>query len=366
MYGLYVHIPFCRKKCNYCDFISQPEQEKIFSKYIKALNKESKKYADLKISTIYIGGGTPSILSEKHLDNLFVNIYKNFNIENLSEITFETNPESITESKLKTLKHLGVNRLSIGVQSLIDDELKFLGRIHTANDVIAAFKKARKAGFDNINIDLIYGLPYQTERLWQNNLREALLLQSEHISLYPLTIEPSTVFHINSVEIKEDSQGNMYEWSMEHLEKRGYEHYEISNWALTKHYCKHNLIYWRNMEYIGLGVSAASYLNGLRYKNTNDLNHYLRSNKKIVEEENIDLNRKISDEIMLGLRCRSGVNIKPEIYDKYSKPIERFISELLLEKDGENIKLTKVFVYWPKVSSNAFSYCKIILTDLKT
>ncbi len=344
MYGLYLHIPFCKKKCKYCDFISVPYKKELADAYTSALIGEMKRYEGISLATLYVGGGTPSVLSIENLTDIFKNVYDRFDCK-LSEITVEANPESLNEDKLLALRSLGVNRLSIGVQSFCTEELDFLGRVHSSKDFWNCLDNARRLGFDNINIDLIYGLPKQSLEEWQNNLKSALCARSEHVSIYPLTIEPNTEFHRICVTTEEESQADMYDWSLDFLESAGYEHYEISNWALPGRRSSHNMIYWQNGEYIGVGAAAASHLNGKRWKNMAGIENYI---SKIGSGENpadeidvIDSDKKLSEEIILKLRCMPGICLTKEVTDKYGSAIERLVSNELLEICGKNLRLTR-------------------------
>ncbi|MCB4792463.1 MAG: radical SAM family heme chaperone HemW [Elusimicrobia bacterium] len=345
MYSLYIHIPFCRKKCNYCDFVSFHGQEETIPVYLESVEKEMKKYSTNHIFTIFIGGGTPTLLSCANFETLFKSIRTNFNCHRLSEVTVEANPESLTLDKLKTLKTIGVNRLSIGVQSFMDEELFYLGRVHSFQDFLNAYDLARRVDFANINIDLIYGMPNQTLLHWQRTLQTAVSLAPEHISIYPLTIEPGTPFASSNIAVDEDEQAGMYECSMDYLASKGYRQYEISNWSKEGFKCRHNLTYWHNYEYIGIGVSAASYIKGFRKKNTSNLEEYIRlievGASPIQEYENIDYNKKLSEEIILNLRCTSGFFLHKHIEQKYRNVIEVLIKKGLLQKDNQNIKLTR-------------------------
>jgi len=278
MYGLYVHIPFCKKKCKYCDFTSIKYDTGLAGIYTRALIEEAQRYKGVSLATVFIGGGTPTTLTLENLADIFKSIYKNFDCQ-LSEITVEANPESLSKEKLQLLKSLGVTRLSIGVQSFSNEELASLGRVHNSRDFWVALENARQTGFMNINIDLIYGLAGQTLREWQNNLKSALCARTEHISIYPLTVEPDTDFFKSNVKTEENLQSDMYEWTLDFMENAGYEHYEISNWALPGYRSSHNMIYWQNGEYIGLGTAAASYLNGKRWKNECNVKEYIRKIK---------------------------------------------------------------------------------------
>lgn len=345
MYGLYIHIPFCKKKCNYCDFISYPDSQNLLNSYLESLYTEMDKYSGKKIKTIYIGGGTPSVLTIPQIKDLFNNIRKIFSCSNLSEITFEANPESLNEEKVRTLKTCGVNRLSIGAQSLNDNDLKYLGRLHNSDDLYNILRIARKYEFTNLNIDLIYGLPGQTIDEWKALLKKSFELNMEHLSIYPLTIEDNTNFCNRNIIVNEEDQARMYEYTIDNLKASGYEHYEISNWAKQGYRCKHNLIYWNNQEYIGIGVAAASYFEGKRYKNCLEIKNYIENIKRdentLIECEEIDDNKRLVEELILKLRCSFGVDLNEKINNKYSNKIEQLIGEKLIEKKGNNIALTK-------------------------
>ena len=328
MPGLYVHIPFCRRKCFYCDFVSISYNDEISDKYLNALEKESLKYKNEFIDTLYIGGGTPSVLSVYQLEHLISIIKDNFNISRLQEFTIELNPESVTKDKLNFLFKSGITRISIGLQSIFNDKLTVLGRLHNYDDFKKVYYCSKEVGFDNINVDLIYGIPGQTLNDWGKTLTEILKLNLQHISLYPLTVEPNTDFYKNNIEPDTNLQYEMYNDACKILKENGFEHYEISNWAKDKKYSKHNILYWQNKEYIGLGVSASSYYKRYRYKNNTDIFKYIENvlnNKDILtEKEYIDDNLYNKETIMLGLRLSDGVDIKffegkKDVLDKYVK-----------------------------------------------
>ncbi|MCX5782049.1 MAG: radical SAM family heme chaperone HemW [Elusimicrobia bacterium] len=345
MLGLYIHIPFCRKKCNYCDFVSQVAEDEQILEYLEAIKIEMNKYFNFQISTIYLGGGTPSILSKDQIKELFLNVKNIFDIKNLKEITVEANPESLRKDKLEAFKNAGVNRLSMGLQSFDNKELKYLGRVHSIEDFKNCYKIARDTGFKNISLDLIYGLPNQTKKVWENNLKKAVQFNPEHISLYPLIIETGTLLHNIEAKVDEDLQAEVYEWSMDFLKKCGYEQYEISNWAKPGFESKHNLNYWHNGEYLGIGVSAASHYKNRRYKNTEDIVLYMqnmKSGKDVFEEyEEISYEKKLSEEIILNLRCSQGFLESNEINIKYGDIIDDLLKNNLIEKNKESVYLTR-------------------------
>ncbi len=343
MLGLYIHIPFCRRKCFYCDFISIVYNEEYSTNYIDSLLKEAQYYKNEKITTIYIGGGTPSILPTNSLENLISNIKLNFDISNLEEFTIELNPESTTKDKLKLLYSLGITRISFGLQSTNNIHLEKLGRLHNYNKFMESYNMAIKTGFDNINIDLMYGIPNQTLEDWDNTLKNVLELNSAHISLYPLTIEPNTLFYKQNIQTDGNLQRDMYDIACDILKEKKYYHYEISNWAKENKFSRHNKIYWQNNEYIGLGTSASSYYKRYRYKNTTEVNKYMElineGKNHIIEKEYIDDNLYNIETIMLGLRLKEGVNIK--LFKGKEDILNKFIDKNLLQVKDENISLTQ-------------------------
>ncbi|MHB9155926.1 MAG: radical SAM family heme chaperone HemW [Endomicrobiales bacterium] len=343
MYGLYLHVPFCRRKCLYCDFVSQPSLE-LLPAYVGAVLLHLRRHAGKPLSTVFAGGGTPTLLPPESIRETFSAIRGLFDCRSLGEVTVEANPESLAEGALAALRSSGVNRLSIGAQSLCDRELAALGRVHTAEEFLSAFRRARASGFGNINIDLIYGLPSQTLEQWKKNLERAVALGSEHLSLYPLSIEPDTPFHDRGVAVSGDDQAEMYEWSAAFLSSAGYEHYEISNWARPGFACRHNLTYWQNREYIGVGPAAASYLDGRRSKNVPDVAEYIRRVKAgedpADEKEEIDEAKRLSEEIILKLRCSEGIGLE-RIRSRYPAAVKELLQKELLEPCGQNVRLTR-------------------------
>lgn len=369
--GLYIHIPFCIKKCNYCDFVSYNKNGQMIDLYTEALIKEMGMYRtslhDYKVKTIFIGGGTPSILDIKKMDEIIKHIYKNFNMQKDIEFSMESNPGTLTKEKLKYYNSVGINRLSIGLQSFNDEILKFIGRIHSKEDFIENYYSAREAGFKNINIDLMYGLPNQDLEDWESTLNQAVELQPEHVSAYSLKIEEGTAFHKLFDEGKlslPDDEGDraMYHLGINMLNKSGIKQYEISNFSKEEYECMHNLIYWNNEEYLGLGVSAHSYLNKNRFSNSANINEYINSinNKKlpVVTEEKKDRKDEITETIFLGLRLNNGLDLekfkhrfKLSIFELYGEKIDRLIELGLLTVEENHIKLTS---YGMDVSNQVF------------
>jgi len=273
--SLYVHIPFCEQKCPYCDFNSYAGLEDLMAPYVRALARELALWAQAlgrpAVATLYFGGGTPSVLPLPLLEEVLAAVHHHFDCRPLREVSLEANPGTVDLSYLRGLRALGVDRLSLGVQSFWDDELRFLGRLHSAQEAEEAYRRARRAGFENVNLDLIYGLPGQPLERWQGSVRRALALGPEHLSLYALTVEEGTplAHQVAKGEVPPpdpDAQAEMYEWSREALAAVGYEHYEISNWARPGRRCLHNLAYWHMRPYLGVGAGAHSCLwDGERY-----------------------------------------------------------------------------------------------------
>lgn len=360
--GMYVHIPFCIRKCFYCDFASyalQSEQGaavKETENYLHFLLQEAALYRNdylrdgQKLKTLYIGGGTPTCLAGGQLFALLDTLQNIYEFEKDAEITVEANPGTIDAHKLQLLKKAGCNRLSIGVQSYDAKELESLGRIHAPQEIYTAFSLARESGFNNINLDLMYGLPGQTLESWQRNLRSAVAMKPEHLSLYQLNIEPGTRF----AEMAEQGQlavpeqetaREMFEEAIAYLRQNGYGHYEISNFAQVGRESKHNLIYWHNLGYIGLGAGASGYLHGVRYSNEKSHILYgqalLNEKKPVCDEEPIDQKLAMSEQMFLGLRMLTGVDKRSfrkrfavDIETVFGSAVERLKKKgLLLETD---------------------------------
>jgi oxygen-independent coproporphyrinogen-3 oxidase len=356
--ALYIHIPFCKRKCKYCSFISFDSHINDIPAYIGALKKELElRSGDCRIDSVYFGGGTPSLLSLEQLSGILDTAGKYFQIADDAEISMEANPGTIDTKYLSAIKGASVNRLSIGVQSFNDDELCMLGRIHSSEDAVKAIKDARTSGFDNLNIDLIYGLPGQTVDDWKENLLKALEIDPEHISLYALTLEPDEALFKEIEagqlhEISADTAASQYELAEELLQRYGYVHYEISNWAKPGMECRHNLVYWQGGEYLGAGVAAHSYSRKRRSANTGDLDKYITSLSQNTlpaqdVDESIDHELEIAESIILGLRLCNGINLKDfekrygiDIINSYSRQIDELSGFGLIEYDTVNLRLT--------------------------
>lgn len=351
---LYIHIPFCIKKCLYCDFLSVPYNESLAKAYTDALCKELilKKGFAGELKTVYIGGGTPSILPEECFRELFNCLKDNFKFSDSPEITVEANPGTVDKSKIGAMLSLGVNRLSIGVQSFNDAELKTLGRIHTSDEALKAIETIKNSGINNFSVDLIYGIPGQTLDSWKKTLSKAAGLSPAHISSYELTPEKDTPLYglIQSGGIKmpdEDLVLSMYDYAIDYLASKGYEHYEISNFALHGFRCLHNLNYWEREEYISAGAGAHSFIKGFRSKNTDAIIKYIEDlhKGKIPEAESVEIKRDdaIKEFIFLGLRKTEGISLaKAEEFGLNLPGVCReLIEDAYLEINGDNLKLSR-------------------------
>ena len=321
--GLYIHIPYCIHKCGYCDFNSHPIKQDEMDHYIDALVVEMKHYAKIYtntniIKTIFLGGGTPTTLNPFQLERILKECVNEFTIASNAEITIEANPATVGIELMKSIRTMGYNRISIGVQSFDKAELKLLDRAHGPKEIHSTVDCARKAGFDNLSLDLMFAVPNQSLSSWENNLNKALEKNPEHLSTYNLTIEQGTSFSKLQSNGKlimpdDDHQLELYKKTIERLTKKGFHHYEISNFARRGKECKHNITYWENKNTLGLGAGASSYMNGTRFKNINLPAHYIRQvkEKKIAVEhsETLELRQAMGETIMLGLRLLQGISI---------------------------------------------------------
>lgn len=343
MKNAYIHIPFCKSKCKYCSFVSYPRAE-IKAKYLQALKKEIQfRYKGETLETLYFGGGTPSLLTIEEFDEL-INLFK---YDNTTEITAELNPETITLDYLKKLKSTGVNRLSFGCQTFDDKILKQIGRRHSAKDVENAVFWAKQAGFDNISLDFIYGLPNQTTDSFVQDLQHAKALGVQHISLYGLKIDEGCYFYKNPPENlpDEDTQADMYLKAIEVLDD--FEHYEISNFSKKGFNSRHNLNYWNNNTYYGFGCSAHGYENGIRYFNTTDLDEYINAPTIHKDEHKLTPQEQLEEEIFLGFRKMEGINVekinqkfKIDFRKKYATTLNKYTSYKYLSETNTGFKLT--------------------------
>lgn len=356
--GIYIHIPFCKQKCYYCDFTSFCGKDNLIEKYVEALKKEIElENIKSKITTVYIGGGTPSYIDSKYIKQI-INKVKEKNISSSAEITIEVNPGTVTEEKLRDYKECGINRLSIGLQTTQDVLLKEIGRIHDFEEFLNTYQLARKIGFNNINVDLILGLPNQRIVDLKESLSKIIELNPEHISVYSLIVEENTPISkmIEKGELvlpDEELERNMYWYVKNTLEIEGYEHYEISNFARSGYCSKHNMNCWEQQEYIGFGIAAHSYRDITRYSNTENIEEYIENintgkiehNKIIHEIQKEDDTKK--EYMLLGLRKIKGIQIsdfKNKFGDNpiylYRNELKKLADEKLIKVDEDNIRLT--------------------------
>lgn len=355
---LYLHIPFCIRKCDYCDFLSFPCDGIVRGNYLYALKQEMAAVAleckGEQISSVFIGGGTPSILNEGEIASLMEMLQESFSLEEGCEITMEANPGTLTPAKLREYLDCGINRLSIGCQSTVDRELRDLGRIHTFQDFQDNFYRAREVGFTNLNVDLMSAIPGQTVESWENNLRTIADLQPEHISAYSLIVEEGTPFYNRELNLpKEDAERQMYEMTGKILKEYGYHQYEISNYCRPGYECRHNVGYWRRVSYIGLGLGAASLYRNRRFSNTDNMEEYLAGSHalKAIRRNVETLSQKDAMEefMFLGLRMIEGISCKEfaqtfgcDIQEVYGKQIGRMMQLRLLKWEGDNLCLTEM------------------------
>lgn len=358
--GVYIHIPFCKQKCNYCDFTSFSNKDDLIKEYINALKKEIqiRNNLDYIVKTVYIGGGTPSYIKSKYIEEVLNEIEKNFTLETNAEISIEVNPGTATKKGLDDYFQMGVNRLSIGLQTSNDELLKKIGRIHNYKQFEQTISNAREVGFKNINVDTMIGLPSQTIYDVERTLINLIDLEIPHISVYSLIVEPNTKLEkmIENKEVTlldEEMERYMYWFAKRKLEENGYIHYEISNFAKLDKKCKHNIDCWNQGEYLGFGLASASYENGMRYVNTTSLKDYIHNIKNDENFKNIKIEEKqtkkmmMNEYMMLGLRKINGVSIKNfEIkfgknpFEVYEKIIEKLLEENLIKIDEDNIRLS--------------------------
>ena len=357
---LYIHIPFCVKKCDYCDFLSFAADEQTQKSYVAALQKElafyGAKYKDRRITTIFIGGGTPSWLKEDYMQAIMETVYHYFSVEQDAEITIECNPGTITEHKFEVYRRIGINRLSIGLQSVHNEELKILGRIHTFEQFLKTYDMARKHGFSNINIDLMSSLPGQTPEIFCDSLYQVLKLKPEHISAYSLIIEKGTPFYelyrFDAVRQEagmqteslptEEEEYQTTKMTQHILKEAGYHWYEVSNFAKPGYECRHNIGYWKRVDYLGVGLGASSLIDNVRYSNTRDLYTYLSVPAASLHEtaEQITRNGQMEEFMFLGLRMRDGF-YRDEFTQAFGIPIEAVYGDALNHLQQEELLLKR-------------------------
>lgn len=357
---LYIHIPFCVKKCDYCDFLSFAADEQTQKSYVAALQKElafyGAKYKDRRITTIFIGGGTPSWLKEDYMQAIMETVYHYFSVEQDAEITIECNPGTITEHKFEVYRRIGINRLSIGLQSVHNEELKILGRIHTFEQFLKTYDMARKHGFSNINIDLMSSLPGQTPEIFCDSLYQVLKLKPEHISVYSLIIEKGTPFYelyrFDAVRQAagmqteslptEEEEYQTTKMTQHILKEAGYHWYEVSNFAKPGYECRHNIGYWKRVDYLGVGLGASSLIDNVRYSNTRDLYTYLSVPADSLHETaaQITRNEQMEEFMFLGLRMRDGF-YRDEFTQAFGIPIEAVYGDALNHLQQEELLLKR-------------------------
>lgn len=317
--SIYIHIPFCVQKCLYCDFLSAPAPEEVKQRYVKSLVREIKRkspeFARYEVITVFIGGGTPSILQEEWMRILLEAVYESYRVRKDAEITIEVNPGTVTPKKLRAYHDMGINRLSIGLQSAINEELKLLGRIHTAEDFFTTYDYAVKTGFNNINVDLMFSIPSQNVESCVKTLDRVLALEPKpaHISSYSLIIEEGTPFYEDTPALPDEEEDRaLYKITGDILKKNGYHRYEISNYAMEGCECRHNKVYWKRGEYIGFGIGAASLIDNSRFNNIRDINDYIRrieEGKEVRENvETLSVEEQMEEFMFLGLRLTEGVS----------------------------------------------------------
>lgn len=352
----YVHIPFCTQICYYCDFSKVFIKNQPVDSYLEHLLQEFHSYDIQKLRTLYIGGGTPTALSAPQLEVLLDGLTKNLDLSVLEELTIEANPGDLDEDKIAVLKNSAVNRVSLGVQTFDDKMLKKIGRSHLEKDIYENIDRLKLAGFDNISIDLIYALPGQTMEQVKDNVAKAITLDIPHMSLYSLILENHTVF-MNRMRRgklplpKEEVEAEMFEYIIAALELAGFEHYEISNFSKPGFESRHNLMYWDNAEYYGIGAGASGYVNGVRYKNHGPIRHYLKAVEEgnaRIHEEHLSLREQMEEEMFLGLRKKTGVS-KARFEEKFGTSFENIYGQVvrdlchqdLLQIEGQQIRMTK-------------------------
>lgn len=370
--GIYVHIPFCHRKCGYCDFNSYAGLDALVDPLVEALHREIEQspYTGARFDTVFFGGGTPTYLDGATLVGILEHLARRFDLAPDAEITCEANPGSVSLEQLRTLRRGGFNRLSFGVQSFHLDELQRMDRIHTPEEVVQGVEWARAAGFENLNLDLIFALPQQTLDRWAASLEQALALQPEHLSLYALMLEPNTRFyHLyqkGKLRLPDDeTQVAMYRLAQQRTRQAGYQQYEISNYARQGYECQHNLIYWHNLPYLGFGPGAVSFMEGRRWTNIKHPREYIR---RVQAGEPLELEWErltgwdaVAETLMLGLRLRAGVDLSAlearyglPIRTHYAPVIAQLIQRGWLEQAGDIIRLTDEGLLWHSEVALAF------------
>lgn len=353
---LYVHIPFCVRKCQYCDFLSGPSDEETKDRYIEALLKEiraAEHTEDYEIVSVFIGGGTPSALKAEAIASIMRTLQEQFFFCEDAEVTIEANPGTVDLEKLTIYRNVGINRLSLGLQSTDAEELKLLGRIHSYEEFLKSYEWAREAGFSNINIDLMFAIPSQTGEAWRQHLYQVAELNPEHISAYSLIIEEGTPFAEQNLDLPdEDTEYQMYEDTAEILERYGYRQYEISNYAKQGYMCRHNAGYWQRREYLGFGLGASSLYGGMRFSNTHQMQEYLKESRnpdQIRKDVTVlSRNEQIEEFMFLGLRMTEGIsekkfeeNFDVRLMDVYGDILQKYEETGFMEHIETKWRLTR-------------------------
>ena len=353
---LYVHIPFCVRKCQYCDFLSGPSDEETKDRYIEALLKEiraAEHTEDYEIVSVFIGGGTPSALKAEAIASIMRTLQEQFFFCEDAEVTIEANPGTVDLEKLTIYRNVGINRLSLGLQSTDAEELKLLGRIHSYEEFLKSYEWAREAGFSNINIDLMFAIPGQTGEAWRQHLYQVAELNPEHISAYSLIIEEGTPFAEQNLDLPdEDTEYQMYEDTAEILERYGYRQYEISNYAKQGYMCRHNAGYWQRREYLGFGLGASSLYGGMRFSNTHQMQEYLKESRnpdQIRKDVTVlSRNEQIEEFMFLGLRMTEGIsekkieeNFDVRLMDVYGDILQKYEETGFMEHIETKWRLTR-------------------------
>lgn len=374
MLGIYIHIPFCRQKCLYCDFPSFAGLEAYFKEYVNALcveiSHQGLNFSEHVVDTIYIGGGTPSLLPAEYIAQVIAQVFKSFSVTANAEISIEANPGTVDYNKLCIYKEAKINRISLGVQSFNDDLLFRIGRIHNTSDALKAVRIAKQAGFDNINIDLMYGLPLQDIDELANSFKTAFRLPVTHLSVYSLIVEEGTVLNCLYEQGKinlpdEDAVGEMYDLTCTFLPEQGFKRYEISNFCKQGFECRHNMKYWQYREYLGMGAASCSFIGGKRITNTRKVLDYIariNEGKNAVDDvEEIDIATQMAEYIFLGLRTVNGVDLDifanrfgKDLLIYYANTIDKLTKQRLIAVTDKKIFLTSKGMKFGNIAFEAF------------
>ncbi len=370
--GIYIHIPFCIRKCKYCDFLSFTADETTQKQYVEKLCVEIEhffaQYKEYEVKTAFFGGGTPSILEGALIEKIMQTLKEVVPFSENAEVSLEANPGTLDEKKLEGYRRAGINRLSMGLQSTQERELKYLGRIHSYEDFLQSYDLARKAGFTNINVDLMSAVPYQTLASWEETLDRILALNPEHISAYSLIVEEGTPFYedeqLEELLADEDTEREMYVRTEEKLLEYGYHRYELSNYAKEGKECAHNVLYWKRGDYIGFGLGAASCIHDMRFKNTDSMKEYMETPWKELEErfevEQLSLREQMEETMILGLRMTEGVS-KEEFQGRYGKTMEEEFGDAIAKHKADGLLMEEK--EWIRFTKRGFDLSNIVLCD---